>query len=186
MGQDFRLTNIKGLYEVFTPTFRDFRGEYWPLYEQGKFERTIGRNSYFEWKQDGISTARKGVFRGFHGDANTTKLTTCLAGEVFSVIIDMRPESETYLGHDTFILSSAARNQLLIPPGCGNSYYALTDDVVYMYKQDTHYGDQLQFTVRWNDPAFQSVLWPFITPLILSPRDTQVKDLHDRGLDPYK
>lgn len=184
---EVKVTKIKGLFEIVPYIFNDFRGQYIPVYEKVVFDSAMESHGFIprlEFLQDGISVSQKNVLRGFHGDFKTTKLTMCLKGRAYSVIVDMRPDSETYLDYETFVLSDSERNQLLIPPGCGNSALALTDEIVYMYKQTTNYADCHQFTVRWDDPAI-SVYWPISNP-ILSERDSAVVPLIERGMDPYK
>jgi dTDP-4-dehydrorhamnose 3,5-epimerase len=58
---------------------------------------------------------------------------------------------------------------LLLPPGIGNSILALEDEIVYFYKQNTHFIDGKQFTIKWNDPEW-NFWWPIKSPT-LSMRD---------------
>ena len=76
-----------------------------------------------------------------------------------AILADNREDSPTFRRWQAFTLSDANRHQLLIPPGIGNSVLALTD-LVYWYKQDTHFVPGRQFTIRWDDPA-----WGFVWPI---------------------
>lgn len=145
--------NIRLLKPVI---FKDDRGEFIETWSE---EALPG----IKWKRDNISVSRKGVLRGIHGDPITTKLVSCLVG--FAYVVVVAPDrGETA----SFILTERNRYRLLIPPGHGLAYYALTD-VVYSYKQDSHHGQAGQFTWKWNDPEL-AINWPDTDP-ILSERD---------------
>ena len=66
-------------------------------------------------------------------------------------------------------------NQLYIPAGIGNSMLALEDNTIYHYKQDTHFAEGRQFTIKWNDEGW-NFWWPITNP-ILSLRDENGKYL---------
>jgi dTDP-4-dehydrorhamnose 3,5-epimerase len=152
------------------PIFRDFRGDYVETYNENLYKAL---DVPVPFVQDSFSSSSKNVLRGFHGDPETWKLIQVVSGEVYEVIVDLNKESPTFLQWQSFIIGERNRNQLLIPPGFGNAMLALTDNVVYYYKQTTNYGKVKQFTVAWNDPDID-VYWPIYTP-ILSERDASAK-----------
>ena len=117
----------------------------------------------FSWKRDNLSVSQRGVLRGIHGAPNTVKLVSCIVGRAYVVVV--APDRSAV---DYFILSESNRLRLLVPAGCGLGYYALTD-VVYSYKQSTDYGEDEEFTWKWNDLSL-AIRWPDANP-ILSERD---------------
>ena len=149
--------------------FHDYRGEYvetWNVDLYSKFS--------VNFKQDDISVSNKNVLRGFHGDENTHKLISCLHGSIYQVIVDMRPDSPTYLKWEAFSLNEKNRLQILIPPMFGNAHLVMSDVAIFHYKQSTLYeGQGKQFTVKWDDPKI-GVNWPINNP-ILSERDKNAK-----------
>jgi dTDP-4-dehydrorhamnose 3,5-epimerase len=147
------------------PIFRDFRGDYVETYNEKIYEAL----NIPPFVADSFSTSKKDVLRGFHGDLETWKLIQVVSGEVYEVIADFNKESPTYLQWQAFLIGERNRHQLLIPPGFGNAMLALTDNVVYYYKQTTYYGKPKQFTIHYNDPDL-NVFWPIDFP-ILSQRD---------------
>jgi dTDP-4-dehydrorhamnose 3,5-epimerase len=147
------------------PVFRDFRGDYVETYNENIYA-ALGVPPFV---QDSFSTSRKDVLRGFHGDSETWKLIQVVSGEVYEVIVDLNKGSSTYLQWQAFLIGERNRQQLLIPPGFGNAMLALTDNVVYYYKQTTYYGKPTQFTYHYDSPAMH-VYWPISDP-ILSERD---------------
>lgn len=151
----------------WTPdVYTDFRGDLWTLWKQGESSFDMPFN------HDKVSTSRKGVLRGIHGDTKSYKLITCLYGEIYFVTVDNRVQSKSYKQWDWEILSDKNRKQVLLEPGIGNGFYVLSDMCVFHYKwfYDGEYPDvEEQFTIKWNDPEID-IFWPSNTP-ILQKRD---------------
>lgn len=149
--------------KILTPDVHtDYRGDLWTIWK--------GTDKYFN--HDKVSTSRKNVVRGIHGDFKSTKLVTCLYGELYFVVVDNRKDSPTYMQWDHIILDDRARKQVLIPPGVGNGFCVLSRKSVFHYKW-AYPGDypdvEDQFTIKWNDKKL-NINWPIDQP-ILSSRD---------------
>jgi dTDP-4-dehydrorhamnose 3,5-epimerase len=145
--------------------FYDFRGEYVETWNVELYKEFS-----VDFKQDDISVSERNTLRGFHGDANTHKLISCLYGSLYQVIVDMRPDSPTYLKWESFAINDKNRIQILIPPMFGNAHLVMSEKAIFHYKQSTLYeGQGKQFTVKWDDPKI-NVYWPIKNP-ILSNRD---------------
>ena len=85
---------IKDIH-IFQPdVFTDFRGDLWTTWKKDEFPYDL------DFNHDKISTSRKNVLRGIHGDNKSWKLITCLFGELFFILVDNRKDSETYLKWD--------------------------------------------------------------------------------------
>jgi dTDP-4-dehydrorhamnose 3,5-epimerase len=152
--------------------FYDYRGEYVETWNIENYR--IFNKGNITFKQDDISTSVKHTLRGLHGDFETWKLVQCLYGSLLQVVVDMRPNSKTYLKYDMFSINDKNRNQILIPPGFANGHLVMSDFGIFSYKQSTLYvGADAQFTVRWNDPSID-IPWPINNP-ILSLRDKNAK-----------
>ena len=160
-------TSIDGLLLIHPEIFKDFRGTYVQLYDTVMYQEILPVGINFV--QDDYSYSKKDVLRGIHGDFETSKLISVLNGEILAVIIDNRKESKTYKAWQKFYLSKENAQQLFIPAGCGNSMLALTEDVVYHYKQTSHYTPKSQFTIKWDDNNL-GIDWGIRFP-ILSERD---------------
>ena len=120
------------------------------------------------YNHDKVSTSRKNVLRGIHGDYKSHKLITCLYGEIYFVTVDYRPESPTFLQWDWEILSDRNRKQVLLSPGIGNGFVVLSETSVFHYKwfYEGNYPDvKDQFTVKWDDPRFE-IVWPINNPIL--------------------
>jgi len=158
-------TKLHGVKLIIPDRFEDHRGSYMEIYDSKKFESVT--NEIFV--QDDISISNKGVLRGLHGDRRTTKIVTVVNGSGYALIADNRRESPTYKKWESFTLTRQNRHMLLLPAGIGNSILALEDNMIYYYKQNTHFVDGHQFTIKWNDPSW-NFWWPTNKP-ILSMRD---------------
>ena len=136
------------------------------LWQSGKSEFDMPYN------HDKVSTSRKNVIRGIHGDQKSYKLITCLYGEIYFVTVDNRIDSPTYGEWDWEILSDKNRTQVLLSPGIGNGFCVLTENSVFHYKwfYNGDYPDvDEQFTIKWDDPKI-GIDWPINNP-ILQKRD---------------
>jgi|TARA_B100001094_G_scaffold120935_1_gene116681 dTDP-4-dehydrorhamnose 3,5-epimerase len=153
--------------QVFEPSsFEDYRGELWTTWKKDDWDYPI------EFNHDKVSTSRKNVVRGLHGDTKSWKLATCLYGEMYYVVVDYRQDSPTYLKWDWTILSQKNRRMVLVPPNFVNGFCVLSDHSVLTYKwsYEGSYPDvEDQFTLKWNDPKI-GIDWPINNP-ILSKRD---------------
>lgn len=142
----------------------DYRGDLWTLWKSDSHR--------LSFNHDKVSTSRKHVLRGIHGDQKSWKLVTCLYGELYFVVVDPRRDSETYMTWDSMILNSQNRSQVLLPPGVGNGFLVLSEESVFHYKwcYPGAYPDvDEQFTIKWNDPEWD-INWPIDNP-ILQARD---------------
>ena len=161
-------TNLDGVKLITPPTnFEDFRGSYIEIYNQRAYHQAGLKEAFI---QDDISTSRKNVLRGVHGDATTWKLISCLYGAFYLVVVNNDPTSLEFKKWEAFTLSDQNRKQILIPPKFGNGHLVLTDIAIFHYKQTTEYDRSGQFTIIWNDPDY-GLWWPVKQP-ILSIRDS--------------
>jgi len=156
---------IDGVKFYEQDSYNDFRGHYYTVYD----DSIDNVNNYV---RDKISISRKDTLRGIHGDFETTKLISCVYGEVYSVIVDNRKNSDTYGDWFWGIFSHSNRNIMILPPGVGLSYLILSDEasILYKWSYPNEYPDiDKQFTLKWNDKNL-NIHWPITNP-ILQPRD---------------
>lgn len=151
--------------KIFQPSsFEDYRGELYTLFNQDEHELVFNH--------DKIAVSRQYVLRGLHGDDKAWKLITCVAGEIYLVVVDNRPESSNYLKWDSIILTANNRKQVLVPPMFANGHLVLSKSATFFYKwaYPGEYPDvKDQFSLKWNDSKI-GIQWPIDNP-ILSNRD---------------
>jgi dTDP-4-dehydrorhamnose 3,5-epimerase len=169
---EISFTPVLGL-RVFRPfVFRDFRGEYTETYNQKDVSPEI------TFVQDSAIRSTQGVLRGYHGDARTHKLITCLAGAFQIAFICIDPQDDRFMQCETMVLDAHEHLSVLLPPKFVNAHQCLTAECLFFYKQNTFYkGQRYQYTIKW-DSVFPG--W-WMKPVILSERDT----LQGRGVLEY-
>jgi len=159
-------TKLDGVLLIKPETFEDFRGTYTETYNKALYYQN---GIAVDFIQDDYSTSVKGVLRGLHGDAETHKLIDCMRGSFFFVVVNCDEKSPQFGKWQSFTLSETNRHQVLVPPKFANGHLALTDNIIFHYKQSTYYDAKSQFSIRYDDPRFR-IWWPNKNP-ILSQRD---------------
>ncbi|MGS0685717.1 dTDP-4-dehydrorhamnose 3,5-epimerase [Nakamurella sp. GG22] len=103
-----------------------------------------------------------GTLRGMHYQlppATEAKLVRCISGAIVDQIVDLRPESPTYLRHVSVELSARNRRSLYVPPMFGHGYQTLVDGAEVMYQVSERYTPGQERGLRYNDPAL-GLEWP--------------------------
>jgi dTDP-4-dehydrorhamnose 3,5-epimerase len=119
-------------------------------------------------------TAKKGTVRGLHFQHlphAEMKLVSCIRGEVFDVVIDIRRSSRTFLRWHGEQLSVGNNLALLIPEGFAHGFQALSDDAELIYCHSAPYNAAAEDGIDPRDPKL-GIHWPL--PIAeLSARDAQ-------------
>jgi dTDP-4-dehydrorhamnose 3,5-epimerase len=105
---------------------------------------------------------KKGTLRGMHYQippVSETKLVRCTQGAIYDVIIDLRPESPTYLSHIAVELSAENRRSLYIPELVAHGFQTLDDNTEVTYQMGEFYTPGYDRGLRHDDPALQ-IQWP--------------------------
>ncbi|MCI0612480.1 dTDP-4-dehydrorhamnose 3,5-epimerase [bacterium] len=156
----FSETKLKGAFLIEPERIEDHRGFFARTWCQQEFE-SLSLNS--KLVQCSISFNKiKGTLRGMHFQVapfEETKLVRCTKGEIFDVIIDLRPNSETFKKHFSAILNEDNRLMLYIPGGFAHGFQTMADNTEVFYQMTQFYSPDHSSGVRWNDPAF-GIQWP--------------------------
>ncbi|PIG93774.1 dTDP-4-dehydrorhamnose 3,5-epimerase [Gloeocapsopsis sp. IPPAS B-1203] len=105
---------------------------------------------------------KKGTVRGMHyqiAPAREVKLIRCTQGAIYDVIIDMRPDSPTFLEHIGVELTAENRRALYVPAMCAHGYQTLVDNTEVVYQVSGFYAPNHERGLRYDDPTF-SIAWP--------------------------
>jgi len=127
-------------------------------------------------------SARSRTLRGLHFQwppSREGKLVCCIRGALFDVLLDLRPDSPTYLRHRAVLLDQDNRDAVFVPHGVAHGFLTLADATEVLYQMTDFYAPDLATGVRWNDPAF-GIEWPAGDFPVISKRDAQYPDF-DRG-----
>lgn len=115
---------------------------------------------------------RKGTVRGLHFQfppAAETKFVRCTRGAIVDVIVDLRPESPTYLQHAAVELTAGNRRGLYVPERFAHGYQVLEDDTETTYQVGEFYTPSAESGLRFDDPRL-AIEWP-LPPTEMSPKD---------------
>jgi dTDP-4-dehydrorhamnose 3,5-epimerase len=144
-------TNFEGVFVIEPKIWHDDRGYFYESYNEGIFH---DNGLQFNWVQDNEAKSTKGVLRGLHFQKPPhaqTKLVRVVQGEVLDVIVDLRPDSNTFGQHLSVLLSSKNFKQLLVPRGFAHGYIVLSDEAIFSYKCDNFYAKESESGIKYND-----------------------------------
>jgi dTDP-4-dehydrorhamnose 3,5-epimerase len=103
-----------------------------------------------------VSRSKKNVIRGLHCSPHH-KMVCCPTGKAFDVVVDLRPNSPTFLQWDGAWLTK--NKHIVIPPFCGHGFFSAEDDTSILYLQGGCFAPALDFSVVWDDPSLK-IQWP--------------------------
>lgn len=156
----FTATKLAGAWIIEPQPREDSRGLFARTYcarefrDQGLLDSFVQCNT--SWN------ARKGTVRGLHYQlppSSEVKLVRCTAGSLWDVIVDLRPDSPTYLQHVAIELSARNRFALYIPEMFAHGFQALEDATEVFYQMSDFYTPKLARGVRYDDPKI-AIQWP--------------------------
>jgi dTDP-4-dehydrorhamnose 3,5-epimerase len=162
-------TELQGVVVVEPEVFSDARGYFLETYNAKTFA-AAGITEQFV--QDNHSQSKRGVLRGLHYQLKLAqgKLIRVLLGEIFDVVVDIRPGSSTYGKWSGFNLSATEQKMIWIPKGFAHGFYTLTETAEVSYKVTEFYAPQHERALLWKDPEL-AIRWPLQGEPILSEKD---------------
>ena len=123
------------------------------------------------------------TLRGFHYQIKPfeeNKTISCVKGAIYNVVVDLRPESETFLKWVGVKLTSENMLSLHVPSGCANAYLTLENNTMILYYMSEFYSPGSYTGFRYNDPLF-NIEWPE-EPKIISEKDKNFADFDPNSL----
>jgi len=145
-------TKLNGCFVIEPTVFRDDRGYFFESFNARKFNELIEQEIKFV--QDNQSFSTYGVIRALHyqnGKFAQAKLVRVLQGKVLDVVVDLRPESNTFSQHITIELSADNKKQLFIPRGFAHGFAVLSETAEFFYKCDNFYNKDSEGGIIYND-----------------------------------
>ena len=139
--------------------FGDARGFFYESFNARDFAAATGLDVNFV--QDNHSKSARGVLRGLHYQVQNPqgKLVRVVSGEVFDVVVDIRPHSPTYGQWVGEHLSASNQRQLWIPPGLAHGFLVLSESAEFLYKTTDYYAPEFERCLAWDD-AHLNIAWP--------------------------
>jgi dTDP-4-dehydrorhamnose 3,5-epimerase len=130
------------------------------------------------------SSLQRGTLRGMHFQyppAAETKYVRCTRGAILDIIVDLRPESPTYLKHVAVELSAENQRGLYVPERFAHGYITLEDNTDTSYLVGEYYAPGFEGGLMYNDPRL-GLNWP-IAPNTISDKDAKWRLLDEIGPD---
>jgi dTDP-4-dehydrorhamnose 3,5-epimerase len=174
----FTETKLKGAFIIDLERREDSRGFFARGFCQQEFEAhglkpTIAQGNI-------ASNAKQGTLRGMHFQyppAPETKLVRCTRGAILDIIVDLRPESETYLDHVAVALSADNQRALYVPERFAHGYQALRDNTDTSYLVGEFYAPETEGGLRYDDPRL-GLRWP-LPVSVISDKDRTFRPLDE-------
>ena len=177
----FTEMQLKGAFLIELQRLEDERGFFARSWCKREFDQHGLRS---EFVQCNISfNRRRGTLRGMHyqiAPYEEIKLVRCTKGAIYDVIIDLRPDSQTFREWFSIELTEDNRKMLYIPEGFAHGFLTLRDNTEIFYQMSEFYMPGHAKDVRWNDPAF-NIYWP-IDVKVISEKDEKIPDFRSFSL----
>ena len=156
----FTETKLKGAFIIDLERREDARGF---------FARAFCQNEFAEHGLKPVIAQanlafnkRKGTLRGMHFQfppAAETKLVRATRGAILDIIVDLRPESPTYLQHVAVELSADNHRALYVPERFAHGYQVLEDNTETSYQVGEFYAPETEGGLSLRRPA-AGLEWP--------------------------
>jgi dTDP-4-dehydrorhamnose 3,5-epimerase len=162
----FTETKLNGAYILDLERREDSRGFFARAFCQNEFEahglKTIIAQANVAF------TLKKGTIRGMHFQfppAAESKLVRCTRGAIVDIIVDLRPESPTYLEHIEVELTEDNFRSLYVPERFAHGYQVLCDNTETTYQVGEFYAPKHESGLLYNDPRL-GLKWPLPVTVI--------------------
>jgi len=177
----FQETQLKEALLITPFCAEDHRGAFIKDYSREVFQANGLRHDLAEVF---YTVSQKGVVRGMHfqRERQQAKLVRCISGSIYDVIVDLRPESETFLKWQGFWLTGENLQMLYVPAYFAHGYLA-TEDSIVSYKCNERFYGEYDDGIHYLDPDFD-INWPFeliggVENVILSQKDEGLQSFQD-------
>lgn len=163
-------TRLKGAFVIELEKREDERGFFARVFDKKELKK-IGVD--FDVVEASISLSKKkGTMRGMHWQKDPyweAKIIRCTRGKIFDVIVDLRPESETFKQWFGIEIDAENRKMVYVPKGFAHGFVTLEDNTEIHYQMDQVYSPESATGFKWDDKEF-AIEWP-IKPTIVSKND---------------
>lgn len=151
----------------------DERGWFWKNYQLTYFKKF---GLHFSCEENFFSKSSPGVIRGMHFQvppSEQAKLVTCIHGQVFDVLMDIRKSSSTFGCVASVVLSGEDNLSILVPPGVAHGFCVISqEDALMSYQTNSRHEPNLDQGIRWDSLPIK---WPKTSSRIISKRDQEFK-----------
>ena len=156
----FTETKLRGSFVIDVEPREDNRGFFTRAFCQHEFQEH-GLKPVIAQANIGFNRVR-GTMRGMHFQfppAAETKYVRCTRGAVLDIIVDLRPESPTFLEHVAVELTADNHRAIYVPERFAHGYQVLEDNTETSYQVGEFYTPGSEGGLRYDDPAL-GLTWP--------------------------
>jgi dTDP-4-dehydrorhamnose 3,5-epimerase len=171
---------IEGAWLAESPVWSDERGSFREWFKAEDVKSATGRD--FGIEQANISVSSAGTLRGIHysiAPRGQAKWITCVSGSIQDVVVDIRPDSNTFGQWVDVDLKGDSGKAVLISEGLGHGFLSLENNTIVTYLITTKYSPDFEHEV---DPLDENlgISWR-MTPstLKISSKDKSAPNLSD-------
>jgi len=168
---EVKSTKIKGVLVIKPQIFHDKRGYFFESYNDEQHNLACKTN----FVQENESYSKFGVLRGIHFQKDSfeqSKLVRVIKGQIQDIVVDLRPNSSTYMKYESIILDDVNKLQLFIPKGFGHAFLTLSQNALVAYKVDSYYSKNSESGIKYDDPNL-NIEWGLDKKrIILSKKDS--------------
>lgn len=174
----FKETRLRGAFVIDIERITDDRGYFARAFCKREFEEH-GLNTVLAQANVAFNH-KKGTLRGMHFQyppAAESKLVRCTRGRIHDIIVDLRPESSTYLEHVAVELSVENSRALYVPERFAHGYQVLENDTETSYQVGEFYAPGAEGGLRYDDPQL-GLDWQ-LPVTVISEKDQRWAPLQD-------
>lgn len=149
-----QVTKIEGVRVTKSISASDSRGAFIKVHPFRDFEHSL----------DSVAISINptlGTIRGMHFQIEPfaeEKIISCIQGSIFDVIVDIRPQSQTFGKWATFELSAKNGVQAYLPKGIAHGFQTLQSDTIIQYCLSARYSPESAYSI---DPFGElGINWP--------------------------
>lgn len=175
----FTETKLKGAFVIDLEPRVDNRGFFARAFCQREFE-AHGLKSTIPQANLAFNH-KKGTVRGMHFQfppAAETKVVRCTRGGIVDIIVDLRPESPTYLQNFAVELSADNHRAIYVPERFAHGYQVLEDNTETSYQVGEFYTPGSEGGLLYDDPRL-NLEWP-LPVTVISEKDVAWLPLNEQ------
>ena len=172
---------ISGVFLAESKVFADDRGFFREWFKSTDIKSASGRD--FGIEQANISLSSQGTLRGIHysiAPRGQAKWITCVAGSIKDVIVDIRPDSQTFGKWIEVLLTGDSGQAVFISEGLGHGFVALEGNTAVAYLVSTPFSPTEEFEINPLDQKI-GINWGMdLSALKISEKDKNAPTLAER------
>lgn len=157
---------------INTEYYEDHRG-----YVTIPFDQELCQRAMIEFKVKQINQGfsnKANTLRGLHfqfGDSAQAKIVSCLNGAIYSVAVDITPNSPTYRQSCASLLTRDNGKLMYIPRGFAHGYLALEDETLMQWLVDKDFDGSQAKTIAYDDKQLDIDWYTNMSKVIVSAKD---------------